>query len=310
MLLLLGTPGSATPVDFDKSMLPLCLALADTPNNVDLRAQFEAHPTNRLLAQHFSGGPPVSYRQIQEGRDRLRHYEATLPVLEATLSGLADDATEFLGPEALPDKVTIRLVCGAANDGFGFQKNGETLLFVNLAQISPDFMPHLLRHEIWHLAFRHRHKDMAHAFESAPDPLKQLAFIMLNEGVGHYYSFRRRVEPSISYTDWQERTDRLFALLPENVTALQQANSHETEAALLRSSEMGVPFWRKWGAVTGAVITYRLRQAIDTEKLKQIIVGGPCIFLTRYSEIAAQQAEWQDIPAALQAAACTRPAAR
>lgn len=304
LLIIFMAPSAARGVDFDASLLSTCLALAETPHDKALQQQLLTHNHIKLLSDGLPSHATISFEQISKHKDRLSAHAAALPGLSRDLPQLASDAAQFLGPSAIPGDLSIRIVCGTPYDGFGFQRETKTQLFVNLALITPVFFPHLLRHEIWHVAFRAAHTSLAEEFEETPNPLKQLSFIMLNEGIGHYYSFRRRVEPEIVYDNWQERTDTLFALLHEKIPLLASADSPDQQKQLLWRSEAGVPFWKKWGATTGAVITYRLKEKLGIEGLKPLIAGGPCTFLTRYHKEAAQMPEWQTIPEELVSSAC------
>ena len=294
----------ARGVDFDASMLSQCLALANDPTNTTLREKFEAHPNNLLMKSGLPDRYQVSYEQISQQRERLQNYADMLPSLKANLEKLTTEATEFLGPNAMPEDFSIRIVCGARYDGFGFSKDGQQYLFMNLPVISADFFPHLLRHELWHVAYRNQNESTAKAYERSENALKNLSYIMLNEGVGHYYSLRRRLEPKIVYDNWQERTNTLFTKFHEQMTKLANAKDDETKEELLWTSSAGGRFWDKWGAVTGAVITYRIKQKLGIPTLQSLIAAGPCAFLTRYHEEAEKTADWENIPDGLVKATC------
>lgn len=304
ILIIFLVPGTARGVEFDASLLSTCLKLASDPSNESLHRELFDHPHIQLIQENLPRHAEISIDQISSKKERLQNYAATLSALETELPALATHASEFLGAGAVPSALSIRLVCGVAYDAFGFQKNGKTFLFANLPLINPDFFPHLLRHEIWHVAYRNQNARTAKSFEDSPNALKQLSFIMLNEGVGHYYSFRRRVEPTIVYDNWQERTDELFMLLNENVSKLAAVATVAQERELLWTSQAGVPFWKKWGATSGAVITFRLRNKLGLEALKPLIKEGPCAFLSRYHKEASQLPNWQNIPKKLVTAAC------
>ncbi|PCI61358.1 MAG: hypothetical protein COB37_08355 [Kordiimonadales bacterium] len=297
-------PSTARGVEFDASLLSQCLALADNPADEALRSGLLAHKHIRLIDEALPTHRGISFEQISEQKERLQAYAAALPAIEAELPALAAQATELLDETAAPTELNIRIVCGAPYDAFGFTRDGETYLFVNLPMIAPDFFPFLLRHELWHVAFRSQYAAIAQNFEQAEQPLKRLAFIMLNEGVGQYYSFQRRVEPQIVYNNWAERTGNLFSLLDEKAAELAAANTGDEQDQLLWTAQAGVPFWKKWGAVTGAVITYRLKNKLGAEALRPLIALGPCVFLSRYQKEAAKIASWQPIPDSLVEAAC------
>ncbi len=291
-------------VDFDASLLKQCQALAETPNNEHLRAKFMQHENITAIKDGFGKRFKLSFEQITKQKARLDQYAILLPELEKNFSVFTEQATAFLGRNTVPDNLKISLVCGTRWDAFGFPGKGQPQIFLNLALINPDFMPYLLRHEIWHTAFRNTYPEFAEAHNSTTAPLKQLAYTLLNEGVGHYYSFQRRVEPSIVYNNWQERTSKVFALLEEGVSQLQSTSDKEEQEEILFSSHAGVSFWKKWGALPGAVITYRLRNKLGTDEMKSIVAKGPCEFLSRYQREASQIPNWETIPDALLKSTC------
>lgn len=298
-------PGAARGVEFDASLLSQCLKLSTSPDDSDLQQELLAHPSMQLISDNLPRHSEISVEQIAQQKARLAHYAETIPSLQAELPALAAQATDFAGDDILLKDQSIRLICGAPYDAFGFQKDGQFYLFLNLPLIAPDFMPHLLRHELWHVAYRQEYPKVSEAFEQSENAMKNLAYIMLNEGVGHYYSFRRRVEPKIVYDNWQERTDALFGLTKAKTAELAAATSKQQQDELLWTSEAGVPFWRKWGATTGAVITYRLNSIYGSTGMKQIVASGPCGFLRAYNSEAQNNTGWQDLPTALVTAACS-----
>ncbi len=302
---IIAVTGNARGVDFDASMLSQCLALANDPTNAELREKFEAHPNNLLMKEDLPDRFQISYEQIGQQRERLQNYSDTLPSLKKQLATLSAEATEFLGPNAIPKNFSIRIVCGARYDGFGFASDGKQYLFMNLPVISADFFPHLLRHELWHVGYRNQNEETAKVYEGSSSSLKNLSYIMLNEGVGHYYSLRRRLEPKIVYDNWPERTKALFAKFHDKFDQLVNAKDTETKDELLWTSTAGGRFWDKWGAVTGAVITYRLKQKLGVEVLRSLIASGPCDFLSKYHEEAKQIENWEDIPDTLVQTTCS-----
>lgn len=297
--------GAARGAEFDASLIPLCQQLAGTPTDELLRARFAKHRIIAQIKQGVGSRFSLSFDQISEQKERITQYGRALPVLQRSLPQMEAQATAFLGKNALPENFKIHLVCGMHSDGFGFAIDGKLQLFINLSVIKPDFLPSLLRHELWHIAFRNTYPAFSDRYEASTDPLKKLAFVKLNEGVGHYYSFQRRVEPSIVYDNWFERTGKVFSLLQTNIAALGALGNQSDQKKLLFSSHAGVPFWEKWGALPGAIITYRLKKTLGASELRKIISGGPCEFLTRYQSEATKQPEWEQIPNELQTAACT-----
>lgn len=291
-------PGQAAT--FDRSFLPVCEQLASG----GATASLESHPMLQKLKAGFGDDLTVSSEVVRQNRTRLEGYMAELDALEASLADLVADAAAFTGP-SLPPDLRINLVCGTPSDGYGFRVNGELELFLDLTRIDRDFMPHLLRHELWHVAFRAAFPGHVAGFDRPDMPFRRLAYVMLNEGVGHYYSFRRLVEPEITYSDWQGRTNAVFELLDRKFEEYKAATSKEDHDALLWHSHAGVPFWQKWAALPGAVITYRLRKTLGDEALKQVIATGPCAFLQLYQSEAQERPEWQQLPDELVSTACS-----
>ncbi len=305
LLFIAPTIGVARGAEFDASLIPLCQQLAETPTDEFLRERFTEHESVALIKQGVGNRFHVSFGQISEQKERINQYARALPVLQRSLPQFEAQATAFLGDGILPTDFKIRLVCGMHSDGFGFPVDGKLQLFINLSVIKPDFLPSLLRHELWHVAFRSKYPKFADNHGASADPLRKLGYVLLNEGVGHYYSFQRRVEPTVGYDNWFERTDKIFSLLQDNITALDALDNQSDQKKLLFSSHAGVPFWKKWGALPGAIITYRLKKTLGASELRKIISGGPCEFLTRYQSEAIKQPKWEKIPIELQTATCS-----
>ena len=305
--LCLFLPGSVEGADYDASMLPLCQQLASNPDDEVLRTQFIEHRNIALIKEGLGDKFHVSFEQISDQKDRIEHYGSKLPALQRSLPQLELQAGKFLGENAVPEAMKIHLVCGMRSDGFGFSIDGKQRLFVNLALVAPDFFPSLLRHELWHVAFRARYPVIVEKYERSTNPFKRLSFIMLNEGVGHYYSFQRRVEPSMAYENWAERTDRIFILLNKNTLQLGTMQSSDELENLLFASHAGVPFWQKWAALSGAIMTYRLNKTLDQNQMRKVISAGPCQFLSRYQTEALERPAWQPVPDILLNAACEQP---
>lgn len=288
----------------DATLLPQCLQLSNNPNDNNLRSRFQNHKSIKLLKRNLGDGFHLSFEQIKEGNERLNRYSKAMPALQEKLPSLIQQATIFLDNDALRHDQEIYFICGAHSDGFGFNEKGKTILFINLSLVEPNFLTSLMRHEIWHAAFRAQYKKTSRHSPAHEGPLNKLAFIMLNEGVGHYYSFQRRVEPQMTYSNWQERTGKIFALLHEK-TALLINEVHKSEQDdFLFLSHANVPFWSKWGALPGAIITYRMKKLHGIRAVKESVYGGPCQFLRSYQLEALKRADWEIIPDQILKAAC------
>lgn len=304
LFLIICFSAKANAVVFDTALLPLCLKLADAPEDENLHKVFTSHKTTQMMVSGLGRRGNVSFTQIAAQKARLVNYASMLPSMTQQLQELGQQATELVGEDALPQNFKIHVVCGAPADGFGFNVDGKLALFINLPLIPEDFFPSLVRHELWHVAFRAKYPKMAQIYETSASPLKRLGFIMLNEGVGHYYSFQRRVEPQMQYENWHERTHGIFSLLDSKTKELLASHNRKEEEDLLWSSEAGVPFWQKWGALPGAIMTYRMKKEISTSSLKAIIADGPCAFLSSYQQMTTKMPEWNSIPPSLVDANC------
>ena len=111
-------------------------------------------------------------------------------------------------------------------------------------------MPHLLRHEFWHVGFKHAFPEQFQREFYAEDPLRRVAYQMVNEGVGHYYSMRRRLVPRNTYDDWPERTAAIFSLLHEKLPEVKEAGDAEAQNRLIFRSHAGVPLLEEVGSCT------------------------------------------------------------
>jgi hypothetical protein len=293
-------------VYLDASLFETCVALASDPNDQLQRDRLMGHPNTTKMKQGWGERFHISFEQIAKQRERLEAYRTILPNLTARTTQLAEDASRFLGAgNLLPAGQGINIVCGGPFDAYGFGSDPGRELFVDITLIEPDFLEHLMRHEYWHLAFKARYPEMFNQeYGSAEDPLRRLAYQMLNEGVGHYYSFRRRVEPVIEYSDWEDRTQEAFSLLAEGTKRLALLTSREEQDEVIWSAHSGVPFWQKWGAIPGAIITYRLNQALEREELAEAISRGSCGFLSRYADESLAHPSWESLPPDLIEAAC------
>lgn len=291
--------------DFDTTLMPLCLEVAEAPHNTEPAETLSKSAIFQTIQKGFGQKLKLDTSQIAQNKERLLQHQQILDDLRHRLDALTSDAEALLAPGSLPADLKINIVCGAPSDGFGLQIDGALQLFLNLPMIQPDFLEHLIRHELWHVAFRNLLPKHSEAFERSKNPLRQLAFIILNEGVGHYFSFRRRVEPDIQYLDWNDRTSQIFELMRSQVDTLQQTEGADTIQGLLDQSHAGVPFWKKWGAIPGAIATYRLRKTIGDKNLQKLIEDGPCNFMTTYNNQADQYKDWQKFPEELTQASCT-----
>lgn len=288
--------------DVDTSLLPVCRDLAGHAPQVESRAALINHPVMDKLrlgfGADFTPNPNLS--------DKAARILETVDFIEADLDTLIRDAhaAKTLLPDgAIPDDFKMYFVCGTPSDGYGFVIDGGTQLFVDVGNVSADFLPHLLMHEFWHVGFKNAFQDQFQAEYFSGDPMRRIAYQMVNEGVGHYYSMRRRLVPKITYDDWHDRTATIFGLLREKSADVLAAKTAQEQERLIYRGHAGVPYWRKWLAVPGAIITYRLIAREGEAEVARLIKAGPCAFLSRYNT-HADPARGELVPEAIIKATC------
>ena len=307
--LILATPNAhAFEVEVDASLLPVCAALARGENASAVESALKNHPVMAKLKQGF--GP--DFEPATDFSASAERMLETIALVEENTEQLLKSAraSELLLPKgAFPETLKVHFLCGSHSDGYGFTIDGEKQLFLDVGNISADFMPHLLRHEFWHVGFKHVFPEQFQREFYADDPLRRVAYQMVNEGVGHYYSMRRRLAPRNTYDDWPERTAAIFALLHEKLPEVKEAQDLEEQNRLIFRSHAGVPFWKKWAAVPGAIITYRLIAADGEGAVAKLIADGPCAFLSRYQELANPDGN-NRLPQELLDATCLNQTAR
>lgn len=301
-LVLIAAPGRAVAADIDTSLLPVCAALArggDDPSNA---RTLKAHPVMAKLRLGFG----ADFEPDTELTGAASQMLETIAYVEQNLDDILEGAyapTVLLPQGAIPDTLKVHFLCGSHSDGYGFVIDGEKQLFIDVGNISADFMPHLMKHEFWHVGFKQAFPDQFKREFYASDPLRRVAYQFVNEGVGHYYSMRRRLVPQNTYSDWPERTAAIFRLLHEKLPEVTATDDLEEQNGLIFRGHAGVPFWKKWAAVPGAIVTYRLIAADGEAAVAQLIAQGPCAFLSRYQQLADPDGE-NRLPAELLDASC------
>lgn len=291
----------ATAADVDKSLLPVCSGLAIEPTPESQRALLN-HPVMDKLKQGF-GADFLPDPDLAAKAERISE---TVAFVEANLDGLVKraHAPKILLPDgAIPPDFKMHFVCGTPSDGYGFVFDGKTELFIDVGNVTADFLPHLLMHEFWHVGFKNAYPEQFQAEFHSGDPLRRVAYQMVNEGVGHYYSMRRRLVPKITYEDWHDRTANIFSLLHEKVPGVLSAETAEAQEQLIFRGHAGVPYWQKWLAVPGAIITYRLIGREGEAEVARLIAAGPCAFLSRYNTLADPE-RGELVPEVIVEAAC------
>ncbi len=301
-LVLVAGPGRAVAADVDTSLLPVCAAIARGDDDPSHARALKAHPVMAKLTVGFGADFEPDTDLMGSAPQMLE----TIAYVEQNLDDLLEGAyapTVLLPPHAIPDTLKIHFLCGSPSDGYGFVVDGEKQLFIDVGNISADFMPHLMKHEFWHVGFKHAFPDQFKQEFYADDPLRRVAYQMVNEGVGHYYSMRRRLVPQNTYSDWPERTAAIFSLLHEKLPEVTTVDDAEELNRLIYRSHAGVPFWKKWAAVPGAIVTYRLIASDGEAEVAQLIAQGPCAFLSRYEQLSDPDGE-NRLPAGLIDATC------
>lgn len=275
----------AHAADVDTSLLTVCRDLASETPASESQGALINHPVMDKLKQGFGDNftPNTHLSTKAEGlRETVDFVTANLNTLIARAH-----APKVLLPDgAIPEDFKLHFVCGTPSDGYGFVINGSTQVFIDVGNVSADFMPHLLTHELWHVGFKNAYPEQFDAEFHSGNPMRRVAYQMVNEGIGHYYSMRRRLVPKITYEDWHDRTARIFGLLNEKSAEALSASSEEAQERLIFRGHAGVPYWQKWLAVPGAIITYRLLQRDGEAEVKRLVAAGPCAFLTRYNALA------------------------
>lgn len=292
----------AAAADVDTSLLPVCAALARGDADPSHADALKAHPVMAKLRLGFGADFEPSTDLTGAASKMLE----TITYVEQNLDDILEGAyapTVLLPQDAIPDTLKVHFLCGSHSDGYGFVIDGEKQLFIDVGNISADFMPHLMKHEFWHVGFKQAFPDQFKREFYADDPLRRVAYQMVNEGVGHYYSMRRRLVPLNTYSDWPERTAAIFSLLHEKLPEVVATDDVEEQNRLIFRGHAGVPFWKKWAAVPGAIVTYRLIAADGEAAVAQLIAEGPCAFLSRYQQLADPDGE-NRLPAALIKSAC------
>lgn len=294
--------GTAHAAKVDLTYMQYCKSLLTSGSAPALLKAMEEHAVTRKLRQGWGD----AYKPNLDLEARAERTLETIALVESDIAGLIDGAhaaRTLLPAGAIPENVRVHFICGSPSDGYGFTIDGEKQLFIDVSNVRAEFLPHLMKHEFWHVGFKRAFPAMFEEEFYASDPRRRVAYQMLNEGVGHYYSMRRRLVPTNTYPDWPERTASIFALLHEKLPEVTAAKSNEAQNQLIYRGHAGVPFWQKWLAVTGAIVTYRLISSDGEAAVAALIAAGPCAFLSRYQSLADPDGE-NRLPDALTEAAC------
>lgn len=252
--------------------------------------------------------------------DRLRANAEWVPPFAAHVEAHASSlvrsawgrATQFVDVDWGPQDVRLHLVCGSAWDAFVLRPGGVPEVYIDVGRFGAApldtalaaFRP-VLEHELWHVAFD-RHRALHWPKDDGPRSVaEEFFFVMLNEGVGHYYSLLPKLSGERDDPKLGARTEQVFVRLAQAFPRLVATTDPAEQARRLRSAHTGVPFWEKWGAVPGALVVHRLRVALGDAALKQLLQRGPYRWILRYDERSVNHRDWPKLPALLVARART-----
>jgi len=252
-----------------------------------------------------SDDPRFSWNQFRERREEVERLRRWIEANEAALRGKSwREATRFIVALPPSTRITVHLTCGAASDAYGFKVDGKPELFLDLGMLAgkddartrASFQA-ILTHELWHAALSLEQSELRWPdFRSSTDPATRLAFVMLNEGGGHFYSLGPRLEDPAARVETEARFRSAFALLGEKYQAYASAGNEEERDKQLWSSHAGVPFWEKWGAIPGAYMFHRLSQVLGDAQVARLVSRGPYDLVFRYAELQARNTDWPALP--------------
>ncbi|MBI5508103.1 MAG: hypothetical protein HY903_05060 [Deltaproteobacteria bacterium] len=308
----------------DASMLPLCMKVIAGDSSA--ARELEAHPVVRKMSEGMreevqftaeelaraaflaADDQRFSWRRLRDNARFVTPFAAKAPtLLEGLIGRNAARASEFLATPMRADNVPVHLVCGGPWDGYVlyFDRGAELFLDIGwhadgeIDAILPGFEA-VLTHELWHIAFgEHVRMRFAVDYKHAVDPATLFIYEMINEGVGHYYSMRPRLYPTISVAQFEEKQAAVFALLETSYPQLLAEKDADRRREMLWRSHAGVPFWQKWGAVPGALVVYRLVEAIGAEGVRALLAHEPFSLLIAYQDQRAAHPAWPPLPMSL-----------
>jgi len=323
-------------VTLDDSMIPACRkVLAGDPQAVPALL---GHPTVRLLSEGMrpevtftpkefaeasrgaTDDPRFSWKQLRESRDEVEHLHRWIRSNQGALrSKSGKEATRFIMALPPSSSITAHLTCGAPWDAFGLTVDRRQELFLDLGLLAQkdeararSAFQAILTHELWHAALALQQSWLGWPdFRNAPSPATRLAFVMLNEGGGHFFSLGPRLEDRSSGSETDAKFRSAFALFAEKYPAYASETDEEQRWKMLRRSHAGVPFWEKWGAIPGAYLLHRLDQVLGDDQVARLVSTGPYDFIFRYAELQSRNPDWPALPASfltdLRRAAGARP---
>jgi hypothetical protein len=311
-------------LSLDDSMLPLCKkVLASDESAVP---QLAAHPVTRKMSEGmreqvaftpeefaaaaFSPAEDqrFSWRRLRDNSRFVLPFVEQAPArLAAMLRRDVVTASELVADSARPNEVLVHLVCGGPWDAYVlyFDRGAELFLDIGwqadgeLDSVMPD-VEAILTHELWHMAFgEHIRARWPTDYKHSGDAAALFIYEMVNEGIGHYYSMRPHLYPTNTIERFADKAARAFGLLAASYPALVAERDEKRRSDMLWHSHAGVPFWEKWGAVTGALVVYRLVETLGRDGVRALLSNEPFSLLLAYDEQCATHADWARLPAAL-----------
>mgnify|MGYP003708443637 FL=1 len=269
--------------EINSSMIQLCQNIADGKAGIET---FEKHPLAKKMKEGIKDMYRVSLQQVIDKKDELeRIKKLVIPKIRKNWSTLINSAEEFLPQGSIGKNVKINFVCGGPWDAYVLVFE-EPEIFLDVTKLRVDKVLNIIKHELWHVGYKKSFSSRWNKEYISSNSFTKLAYQVVNEGVGHYYSFQNRVEPVMMYEDWNKRIRLAFQLFSESFKKLKMEKSRTKQDEIIWSSHAGVPFWKKWSAVSGAIMIYYLKKNIGVEKTADLISKGSCATIVKYQEIA------------------------
>ncbi len=318
-----AAPAAEAQAGLDVSMMPLCERVLSGDRSVE--AELAAHPLVRKMAEGMAEQvvftpaefAAAAFAPGDDGRfswSLLRENAATVrPFVDAVsrdAAGLIAESLaqvgEFVDVELRPADVPVHLVCGGKWDAYVliFERN-EVFFDVGyygdapVETAVPAFQA-ILNHELWHFAFiRHQDERWPRNYRDSADAVERFLYRVVNEGIGHFYSLRDKLLPEPSIADLAERERTTFTTLAVRYPEYKAEPDPAAREDLLWHSHAGVPFWDKWGALTGAFVVYRILRDQGAARVAALLAEEPFSLFTAYDELARERTGWPMLPAEL-----------
>jgi hypothetical protein len=328
-------PSLAVPsatLAFDYSMIPLCeRVIRDDRSAI---GDLKRHPVVSKLSEGMRPDLAFTPEEFAEGAfagtyDRrfswkdLRERRSDAPAVHDFIrkdekrlrTSLIEEASKFLQHHP-SGAIQVHLICGSAWDAFVLIFDEKPEVFLDIALLAnPDRLKmtagleNILRHELWHVGLQKQQRRLKWPdFKNAANSTDLLAYEILNEGIGHYYSLGEKLRGSVISDELTPKFKAAFALMGERYLRLLSISDETERRALLWASHAGVPFWEKWGAIPGAWIAFQLNRRLGEAAMREIIARGPFEYLIRYDQLQKAEPSWPALPTALMSEVSKRKA--